>query len=75
MVIFITEIVIFLKTSKQNEVQENGFRMEEFQKYFFLLYVLDLIDLLEQKFCPDSMYELVKYEVLSVRYDSQIGST
>ena len=35
-------------------------------KIFFLLYVLDLIDLLEQKFCPDSilrvkpMYESVK---------------
>ena len=24
-------------------------------KIFFLLYVLDLIDLLEQKFCPDSI--------------------
>ena len=35
MVIFITEIVIFLKTSKWNELQENGFRVEEFQKYFF----------------------------------------
>ena len=35
MVIFVTEIVIFLKTSKQNESEENGFRMEEFQKYFF----------------------------------------
>ena len=40
--------------------------MEENQKYFFLPYVLDLIDLLEQKFCPDSnlkvklMYESVK---------------
>ena len=36
------------------------------QKYFFLPYVLDLIDLLEQNFCPDSklrvklMYESVK---------------
>ena len=35
-------------------------------KIFFLSYVLDLIDLLEQKFCPDSnlrvklMYESVK---------------
>ena len=40
--------------------------MEEFQKYFFLPYVLDLIDLLEETFCPDSnlrvklMYESVK---------------
>ena len=33
MVIFITEIVIFFKTSKYNELlQENGFRMEEFQR-------------------------------------------
>ena len=35
-------------------------------KIFFLLYVLDLIDLLEQNFCPDSnlrvklLYESVK---------------
>ena len=35
MVIFITEFVIFLKASKYNELEENGFRMEEFQKYFF----------------------------------------
>ena len=41
--------------------------MEEIQKIFFYrMYVIDLIDLLEQKFCPDSnlrvklMYESVK---------------
>ena len=40
--------------------------MEKFQKYLLLIYVLDLIDLLEQKFCLDSnlrvklMYESVK---------------
>ena len=40
--------------------------LEENRKYFFLPYVLDLIDLLEQTFCPDSklrvklMYESVK---------------
>ena len=40
--------------------------MEENRNYFFLLYVLDLIDLLEQTFYPDSklrvklMYESVK---------------
>ena len=28
MVIFVTEFVIFLKISKQNELEENGFRME-----------------------------------------------
>ena len=33
MVIFVTEIVIFLKT--MNELEENGFRMEEFQNNFF----------------------------------------
>ena len=38
MVIFITEIVIFLKASKWNELQENGFRMKEFQKYFFTIF-------------------------------------
>ena len=27
--------MIFLKTSKSNELEENGFRIEEFQKYFF----------------------------------------
>ena len=32
---YVTEFVIFLKTSKLNELEENGFRMEEFQKYFF----------------------------------------
>ena len=35
MVFFVTEIVIFLKTSKLNELEENGFRMEEFQKHYF----------------------------------------
>ena len=35
MVIFATEFVIFLKTSKYNELEENGFRMEEFQKKIF----------------------------------------
>ena len=45
--------------------------MEE-NRIFFLQYVLNLIHLLEQKFCPDSnlrvktMYESVKYEVLSI---------
>ena len=34
MVIFSTEFVIFLLSMKQNELEENGFRMEEFQKYF-----------------------------------------
>ena len=35
LVIFVNEFVIFLKTSKLNELRENGSRMEEFQKYFF----------------------------------------
>ena len=35
MAIFVTEFVIFLKSSKQNELKENEFRMEEFQKLFF----------------------------------------
>jgi hypothetical protein len=38
MVIFITEFVILRKTPPfydQNELKESGFRMEEFQKYFF----------------------------------------
>ena len=66
MVVFVTEFVIFLKTSKYNELKENGSRMEENQKYFFLPYVLDLINILEQFFCRDSnlrvklMYESVK---------------
>ena len=39
---FFTESVIFLKNSKynelqENELQENGFRLEEFQKYFFFI--------------------------------------
>ena len=34
MVIFVIEFVLFLKTSKKNELKENGSRMEEFQKYF-----------------------------------------
>ena len=65
MVMFLTESVIFLKTSKYNELQENGFHLEEFQKENFLSYVLDLMELLEQKFCRFSnlgvklMYESV----------------
>ena len=35
MVIFSTEFVSFLLSMKENELEENGFRMEEFQKYFF----------------------------------------
>ena len=34
MVVFGIDFVIFLKTSKYNDLEENGFRMEEFQKYF-----------------------------------------
>ena len=51
--------------------------MEENQN-FILPYVLDLIDLLEQKFCRDSnsrlklMYESVKKDVLSVEYAKDI---
>ena len=33
-IIFVTEFVIFLLSMKQNELEENGFHMEEFQKYF-----------------------------------------
>ena len=35
MIVFVTEFVIFLKTSQLNELKENGSRMEENQKYFF----------------------------------------
>ena len=35
MVIFVTEFMIFIETSKYNELEENGFRMEEFWKYSF----------------------------------------
>ena len=54
----------------KNKLEENGFRIEAFQKIFSLPYVLDLMDLLEQKFCRDSnyrvklMYESVKQDVL-----------
>ena len=36
MVDFVTEFAIFLKTSKKNKLEENGFRMEEFQKYYYV---------------------------------------
>ena len=35
MFIFVTDFVIFHKTSKYNELEETAFRIEEFQKYFF----------------------------------------
>ena len=34
MVVFVTEFVTFLKTSKYIELEENGFGTEKFQKYF-----------------------------------------
>ena len=36
MVNFVTEFAIFLKTSKKNKLGENGFCMEEFQKYYYV---------------------------------------
>ena len=61
MVVFVTEFVIFLKTIKRKWLPHGGK-----SDIFFLPYVIDLIKLLEQKFCRDSnsrvklMYESVK---------------
>ena len=55
MVIFVTEFVIFVKTSKWNELEENGFRMEEFQ-FRPKIVILDTDSILRVK----TMYELVK---------------
>ena len=38
LVIFVTEFVIFLKTTKSNELIENGSRIEEFQNFFFTIF-------------------------------------
>ena len=38
MVNFVTEFVIFLITTKWNELEENSFRMEEFQNYFLITF-------------------------------------
>ena len=66
MVIFISEIVIFLKTSKKINYKKMASTWRNFKIIFNHTYVLDLMDLLEQKFCRDSnlrvkfMYESVK---------------
>ena len=60
MVIFATKFVIFTKTSKKNELEENDFRMKEFEKIYFLDHFSPSFLDTDSIFRVKTMYESVK---------------